>query len=53
MKNQKINCSVYDCKYCDCNCDACLLKQIKVKCCKSDDEKSATMCDNYKKTKLD
>lgn len=46
---QKINCTVYDCKHCDCDCDSCNLKTIKVCCCASDNEKEATMCDSYKK----
>lgn len=50
--NQKINCTVYDCKYCDALKDKCELKQIKVACCKAEDEKESTMCDNYVKTEL-
>ena len=53
MKNQKINCTVYDCAYCDYMKDACKLKEIKVACCKADDEKEATMCDSYVKSKLE
>ena len=53
MKNQKINCTVYDCKYCNVMKDMCNLKQIKVACCPSSDEKESTMCDNYVKTELD
>lgn len=52
MKNQKINCTVYDCKHCDVMKDACKLKQIKVACSKANDEKESTMCDNYVKTEL-
>lgn len=52
MKEQKINCTVYDCKHCDVMKDLCTLKQIKVACCRALDEKESTMCDNYVKTKL-
>lgn len=52
MKNQKINCTVYDCKHCDVMNDACKLNQIKVACCRATDEKESTMCDNYVKTDL-
>ncbi len=51
MQRQKINCTVYDCKHCDPDRDCCCLKQIKVACCRADDEKESTMCDNYKKIK--
>ena len=50
---QKINCTVYDCQNCDVMKDECRLKQIKIACCKSTDEKTSTMCDNYVKVKLD
>ncbi len=53
FKVQKIKCSVYDCKYCDVMKDKCKLKEIKVACCPSENEKEATMCDNYTKTLLD
>lgn len=52
-KVQKIWCSVYDCKYCDVYKDLCKKKEIKVSTCRADDEKESTMCDNYKKIKLD
>jgi len=51
MQRQKINCTVYDCKHCDPDRECCNLKQIKVACCRADDEKESTMCDNYKKIK--
>lgn len=53
MEKQKINCSVYDCKFCDVMKDLCQLKQIKVACCRGDSAKESTMCDNYEKTDLD
>ncbi len=53
MEKQKINCTVYDCKFCDVMNDACQLKQIKVACCHGDSEKESTMCDSYKKTEID
>ncbi len=53
MEKQKINCSVYDCKYCDVMKDLCNLKQIKVACCRADNTKESTMCDSYEKTDLD
>lgn len=49
--DQKIACTVYDCKHCDCDHDSCKLKEIKVCCCDSEHEKEATMCDSYKKRK--
>lgn len=52
MNNQKINCTVYDCKHCDVMNDSCMLNQIKVACCRANDEKESTMCDNYVKTEL-
>lgn len=52
MNNQKINCTVYDCKHCDVMKDSCMLNQIKVACCRANDEKESTMCDNYVKAEL-
>lgn len=51
MKKQKINCQVYDCKYCNCEDDICNLDAIKVCNCNDEKKKEATMCDSYKKTK--
>lgn len=48
-KNQKIDCSVHDCFYCDCDNDACDKKEIKVCSCDSNEKKEATMCDSYKR----
>lgn len=48
-KMQKIECNVYDCKYCNVMKDLCRLKKIKVKCCRSLDDDEATMCANYVK----
>lgn len=47
MKKQKINCSVYDCKYCNCDIDCCNLDSIKVCNCDSKHKKETTMCDSY------
>lgn len=47
-KEQTINCSVYDCKHCDCECDMCKLKKVKICNCHGDGEKETTMCDSYK-----
>lgn len=49
QKDQKINCSVHDCKYCECGCNECTLEQIKVCNCDHTKEKEATMCNSYKK----
>ncbi len=49
MKNQSIDCSVHDCKYCDCECDKCRLNCIKVDSCGKDNVKENTMCASYKK----
>lgn len=48
---QTIECSVYNCKYCVCDCNLCNLKKIKVALCASDDNKQATMCDSFKERK--
>ena len=53
MKNkdekQQINCSVHDCKHCDCEKDCCSLKEIHVCNCHGEDKKETTMCDSYDK----
>ena len=46
---QTIKCSVDDCKYNDCSCKSCNLKEINVCSCSPENEKEATMCDSYKK----
>lgn len=52
MKNQKINCKVHDCKYCDCDDSICLLKEIEVCNCKTGNiSKELTMCNSYKAKK--
>ena len=38
-KKQSIDCSVHDCKYCDCSCDKCKLNCIKVCNCGHDETK--------------
>ena len=48
-ENQTIDCNVHNCKHCDCKCNKCELKEIKVCNCKSLKEKEATMCNNYEK----
>lgn len=48
-KEQTIECSVHDCKFCDCECDECSLKCIKVCNCGCNFEKEDTMCASYKK----
>lgn len=45
---QVIECSVYNCKYCDCSCDLCNLKKIKVANCNTKESKQSTMCDSFK-----
>lgn len=50
-KKQKIECDVHDCKHCDCDCDECTLKSIKVCNCHGCGEKETTMCDSYKEKK--
>lgn len=47
MKEQKINCRVYDCKYCNCDFECCNLDSIEVCNCNSEQKKEATMCDSY------
>ena len=46
---QTIDCTVHDCKYCNCECNKCKLKCIKVANCKGDGTKETTMCADYKK----
>lgn len=48
-EKKQINCSVYDCKHCNCECDKCKLEEIKVCNCEGCGEKKTTMCDSYKK----
>lgn len=46
--NQKIKCSVESCKYNDCDCKECTLKEIKIACdCKKAEAKDDTICDSY------
>lgn len=40
----KIKCDVHECKYCDCKCNNCTLKEIKV--CPHHE---GAICDSYKK----
>ena len=49
MKNEKIICSVHDCKNCDCECNECKLKKIEVCHCDDCGTKESTMCDSYDK----
>lgn len=48
-KDQKICCSVHDCKFCNCNENCCSLDKIEVCNCGCDKDKEATMCNSYKK----
>lgn len=48
-EEQTIACSVHDCKHCDCSCDKCRLKEIKVCNCNGDGNKETTMCNSYNK----
>lgn len=48
-KKQQIHCTVYDCKYCNCDDKKCKLKEIKVCNCGNDNCKENTICDSYKK----
>ena len=50
-KDQKINCEVFDCNYCNCDDCKCELEEIKVCNCSNNENKEATMCDSYKKRK--
>ena len=47
--DQKIGCSVHDCKHCNCECNECQLKDIEVCNCDGDGDKKNTMCASYKK----
>ena len=47
--NKQIECSVHDCKHCDCDVDCCTLESIKVCNCHGDGDKETTMCDSYDK----
>ena len=50
--NQKIKCEVHDCKYCDCECNLCKLKEIDVcNCINGKTPKELTMCNSYKARK--
>lgn len=50
-KEQTIGCTVYDCKYCNCDNDCCKLKEVKICNCSGCGDKENTMCDNYKEKK--
>lgn len=46
--NQKIKCNVESCKYNDCDCKLCTLKEIEVSSdCRKAEEKDDTICDSY------
>lgn len=49
MMIKKIKCSVYNCKHCICDENACNLDEIKVCSCSGEEKKEATMCNSYKK----
>ena len=50
-EEQTIECTVHDCKHCDCNCNMCELKKIAVCNCHGDGDKETTMCNSYEKKK--
>ncbi len=48
--NQKIKCDVESCKFNNCDCQECTLKEIKVSCDCANDEvssKSETICGSF------
>lgn len=47
-KDQKIECDVHECEYCDCDIDCCSKDGIKVCNCNEDKNKESTMCDSFK-----
>ena len=49
MKKQIINCSVYDCSFCNREKDKCELEEIKVSNQNNSKNKTGTMCASYKK----
>ena len=50
-EKQKIKCDVYDCEYCNCDCNRCSLAEIKVSKNNENNSKDDTKCDSYKKRK--
>ena len=49
--NLNIKCDVKSCKFCDCENNYCIRKEIKVCNQSKDCTKQATMCDSYKPKK--
>lgn len=49
MYNENIDCTVKDCKYCECNKNKCKLNCIKIANCNNKKNKESTMCVSYKK----
>lgn len=49
MINENIDCTVHDCKYCECNVNKCKLNCIKIANCGKKAIKENTMCSSYKK----
>ena len=48
---QNIKCDVHTCKYCNCDCDVCELREIEIKnqCgCGPATDKNQTICSSYK-----
>lgn len=48
-KSQSIDCTVHDCRYCDCPVSKCTLNCIKVSNCDGEGSKETTMCQSYNK----
>ena len=49
MKKQVINCSVYECVFCNHDNELCKLNEIKVENQSSSKSKKGTMCASFKK----
>ena len=49
MVNDNIDCTVKDCKYCECSVNKCRVKCIKIASCGDKNIKENTMCVSYKK----
>ena len=49
MEKQIINCSVYECSFCNRNDEKCELNEIKIANQSSSKSKKGTMCVSYKK----
>ena len=49
QETQKIKCNVYSCKFCNCDYNQCMLREIKIGNSSNNMKKEDTMCTNYKK----